>query len=102
MTKFTKALLVLCVADFAAGLLFVTGLVNVQAVPGLYVALPAGAIFFGLFLISKMLEKETAAFDVEAQAHLAAENAASPAKSGAAKREYCQCSEAREGHLVST
>ena len=30
-----------------------------------YVALPLGAIFLGLFLISRLLEKETALYDAE-------------------------------------
>ena len=42
----------------------------------LCVLLPLGAVFFGLFLISKMLETETAAFDREQQAALAAAEAA--------------------------
>ena len=65
MSKATKTLLVLSVTCLALGLIFVTGLVNVQDAVALYVALPAGAIFFGLFLISKLLDSETAAYDAE-------------------------------------
>jgi len=31
----------------------------------LYAILPVGAVFFGLFLIAKMLEQETQAFDLQ-------------------------------------
>ncbi len=61
----TKTLLIVAMAKLALGLAFVTGLINVQSVPALYVALPAGAVVFGLFLISKLLEQESALFDQE-------------------------------------
>ena len=56
MTTLTKTLLGLSAAGFAAG--FTT-----DWLWGF--AKPAGAIFLGLFLISKMLEKEIAKFDAE-------------------------------------
>ena len=65
MGKLTKFLLGLALAGLGSGFVFVTGLVKVDQVPALYVTLPAGAIFFGLFLISLMLEKESARFDQE-------------------------------------
>jgi hypothetical protein len=68
MTKTTKILLGLSVVGIGSGLVFVSGLINVQANVAYYVSLPAGAILFGLFLISVLLEKETALFDAE---HLA-------------------------------
>lgn len=65
MSKMTKILLVLSLSCLAAGLVFVTGLVNVGEAVSLYVTLPAGAIFFGLFLISLNLQSESALFDEE-------------------------------------
>jgi hypothetical protein len=68
MSRTTKTLLALAITGLASGLFFVSGLIDVK-LPALYVALPAGAIFFGLFLISRMLEKEVSAFDKEQQSH---------------------------------
>jgi hypothetical protein len=61
----TKTLLVLSVVGLVTGFAFVSGLVNVGDAIVLYVTLPAGAVFFGLFLISKLLEKEAAILDAE-------------------------------------
>ena len=71
MAKATKILLALSLAGLGIGLILVTGLVSAQNAVGFYVMLPAGAICFGLFLISKMLEKETAQFDQEERERLA-------------------------------
>jgi hypothetical protein len=76
MGKTTKTLLVLALAGLVSGMVFVTGLINVENMVALYAALPAGAILFGLFLISRMLEKETARYDQEQGDSLAAANAA--------------------------
>lgn len=65
MSKMTKVLLVLSLSCLAAGLVFVTGLVNVGEIVALYATLPAGAVFFGLFLISLSLQAESALFDEE-------------------------------------
>jgi hypothetical protein len=65
MTKMTKTLLVLAIAGIVSGMAFVTGAINASSLVALYTALPAGAIFFGLFLLSKILEKETALYDNE-------------------------------------
>ena len=56
MTNLTKTLLALSVAGFAIG--FTT-----DVLWGF--GKPAGAIFLGLFMLSKMLEKEVASFDAE-------------------------------------
>jgi hypothetical protein len=69
MSKTTTNLLSISIACFILGLAFVTGLVNAQSMVALYVALPLGAVFFGLFLISRMLEKEVSLYDDEHQAH---------------------------------
>jgi hypothetical protein len=60
MSKPTKTLLILAGIGFGTGFVFVTGLVNVGELAALYITLPFGAVFFGLFLISKMLEREVA------------------------------------------
>lgn len=65
MSKITKTLLGLSVFGLVTGMAFTTGLVNAGNADALYVALPMGAIFFGLFLISKLLEKEVAIYDAE-------------------------------------
>lgn len=65
MSKMTKGLLAAGVTGLVTGLAFVTGLVDAHDVVAFYVLLPAGAIFFGLFLIALVLEKETALFDQE-------------------------------------
>jgi hypothetical protein len=65
MGKMTKLLLVLALMGLGSGLIFASGLVQVKDLPGLYATLPVGAICFGLFLISLMLEKESALFDEE-------------------------------------
>ena len=65
MSKTTKTLLVLAVIGLMSGFAFVTGVVNVGEAVAWYITLPMGAIFFGLFLISKLLEKEVALHDEE-------------------------------------
>ena len=70
MSKLTKILLGTSLVLLITGLLFVTGVINTETIVALYVALPTGAIFFGLFLISKCLEKEVAGFDAEHSASL--------------------------------
>src|SRR5271168_1882257 len=63
MTKLTKIFLGLSVAGFASG-----GVIDFSSAPmdsKWTVLMPLGAVFFGLFLISLMLEKEMAAFDRE-------------------------------------
>ena len=61
MGKMTKCLLALSISGLTLGL----ALNFFKGSPATYVVLPAGAIFFGLFLISFMLEKESAAYDAE-------------------------------------
>ncbi|HEV2437479.1 MAG TPA: hypothetical protein VG077_15920 [Verrucomicrobiae bacterium] len=69
MSRLTKMLLALTMINFVPGVLFVSGLVGVGRFPGLYATFPVGATLYGLFLISRMLEKEIAAFDAEQRAH---------------------------------
>lgn len=65
MTKLTKSLLVLSAANLVAGVVFTTNLIDVHNASVLYITLPTGAVFFGLFLISRLLEKEVLAYDAE-------------------------------------
>jgi hypothetical protein len=68
MMKLPKFFLTLSLAAFATGMIACFG--NVHWHPSWFVALPAGAIFFGLFLIAYVLQNETARFDEEAEARL--------------------------------
>jgi hypothetical protein len=72
MSKTTKVLLVLSLSCLTAGLLFVTGTLNVGEATWPFVTFPAGAILFGLFLISLSLQGATALFDQEQRAIAAA------------------------------
>ena len=65
MNKTTKVLLVLAIVSFIVGFAFNSGLVNAGENDALYAVFPMGAVFAGLFLLSKMLEKETARYDEE-------------------------------------
>jgi hypothetical protein len=69
MSRLTEILLALTIVNFVSGVLFVSGMVGVGRFPGLYATFPVGATLYGLFLISRMLEKEVAAFDAEQRAH---------------------------------
>ena len=89
MTKLTKTLLGLAVAGIGSGLLFVTGTIHVQDNVFWYVTLPAGAIFFGLFLISLALAKETARFDEDER--LAISRVAKADTGCSAKEATCAC-----------
>lgn|SRR5665213_1882800 len=63
MTTLCKTLLAISATGLAAGSIIDFGGFNV--IPALTVALPLGAVFFGFFLISFMLENEMAKFDEE-------------------------------------
>src|SRR5262245_13489927 len=78
MSKMTKVLLVMSLSCLTAGLVFVTGLVNVGEAVWLYVTFPTGAIFFGLFLISLCLQGASALFDEEQRKIAAAMTKAQP------------------------
>ena len=63
MTTLPKICLAVSAAGFAAGGLIDFGGFNV--VPAMTVVLPLGAIFFGIFMVALMMEKEMAKFDEE-------------------------------------
>ena len=70
MKRTTKALLIACIVSLVGGLLVSANLIPIpNAIAGVYVLLPAGAVLFGMFLISKALEKETARYDEEQRAN---------------------------------
>jgi hypothetical protein len=64
-----KKLLILSVVSLGIGLAFVTGLVDAQHAVDLYVVLPLGAVFLGLFLVFKSFEKEVSLYDTEQHTH---------------------------------
>jgi hypothetical protein len=64
-----KKLLILSVVGLVIGLAFVTGIVNAQSMVDLYVVLPLGAVFLGLFLVFQSFEKESSLYDEEQRAH---------------------------------
>ena len=70
MSKLTKFTLASLVVSTVAAVLFLTGVINVAAIPGLYVVFPLAAILYGGFLICLALDKEVARFDAEQRAHL--------------------------------
>jgi hypothetical protein len=63
MTTLSKSLLAVSVTGLVAGSDINFGGFNLN--PAWTVVLPFGAVFYGLFLISFMLEKEVAKFDEE-------------------------------------
>lgn len=69
MSRLTKTMLGLLISNSIASLLFLTGIVNINRFPGLYVVFPLAAVFYGMFLICWMLQKNVAAFDTEERAH---------------------------------
>ncbi len=67
MTKVTKILLVLAIVCLAGGVVVNSGLVDVDQFPMVYVLLPVGAVFLGMFLISRVLQSESAQYEKEHQ-----------------------------------
>ena len=65
MSKTTKRLLVSAIVCLVVGGALNTGLINARGIDALYAILPMGAVFAGLFLIVKVLEKEGAEQDEE-------------------------------------
>lgn len=63
MTTLSKTLLAASVAGFAVGGIIDFG--GFSVISELTAVLPLGAVFFGLFMISFMMEKEMAGFDEE-------------------------------------
>jgi hypothetical protein len=68
MSRLTKILLLAAIINTVAAALFLTGLVHVSRVPGLYVTFPLAAIFLGLAALARIFQKEFAAYDAEQRA----------------------------------
>ena len=68
MRKLPKFFLTVSLTAFAVGA--VVCFTNINVHPSWMVALPAGAIFFGMFLNAYMLQEEAARFDEEAAQNL--------------------------------
>ena len=68
MTRIPRALLAVSLTAFAVGSVVTFGSSEIPV--GWTVAVPVGAIFFGLFLVAFMLQKEVARFDEEERARL--------------------------------
>ena len=83
MTRIPKALLAVSLTAFAVGSVVTFGSSEIPV--GWTVAMPVGAIFFGLFLVTFMLQKEVASFDEEERVRLelAERYAARPANAAA-------------------
>jgi hypothetical protein len=64
MTKLPKFFLIVSLVSFALGAVVCVGDLDLH--PSWAVAVPVGAIFFGLFLIAYMLQGEVAKFNEEA------------------------------------
>lgn len=63
MTILSKILLAISLVTSVTGVILDFGRIKIH--PSLAVMLPMGAVFFGMFLISLMMEKEMAKFDEE-------------------------------------
>jgi hypothetical protein len=101
MSKTTKTLLTLSLVGLVSGLIFVTGIVNVENAVAWYITLPMGAIFFGLFLISKLLEKEVALHDAEQALMLASAQNFSGVNPPAVKASRQKPASTRQGAFAS-
>lgn len=69
MSGLTKTMLGLTIASAIASVLVLSGIVNVSDVPGFYVVFPLAAVFYGMFLICWILQKEVAESDAEQRKH---------------------------------
>ena len=94
MTKLPKFFLTISLASFALGAIVCLGDFNVH--PSWAVALPTGAIFFGLFLIAYILQGEVAKYDEEVAKNL---QAAQVVSSGTNNPKVAQVSPAKPNEL---
>ena len=83
MTRIPKVLLAVSLTAFAVGGVAAFG--NFEIPVGWTVAMPLGAVGFGLFLVTFLLQKEVARFDQEERARLelAERGASKPANKAA-------------------
>jgi hypothetical protein len=88
MSKLTKIMLGLTIVNAVASALVLTGIINVSNFQGLYVVFPLAAIFYGMFLICRMLQNEVAGFDAEERRH----------REVAERNDHSQSGESLHGH----
>ncbi len=69
MSRLTKTLLVAAIVNLVAAALFLTGIMNINSVPGLYVTFPVAVVLFGVSILSRAMQKEVAKFDAEQREH---------------------------------
>ena len=82
MRKLSKILLTLTVINAVAAALFLSDIIDVSDVPGLYVAFPFAAVLFCMFLASLAMEKEVPILHDEQTKHrVAPEIESKPAES---------------------
>ncbi len=69
MSRLTKIMFGLMIVNAIGSVLILGNIVNVSKFPGLDVVFPLTAIFYGMFLICRMLQKEVAEYDAEQRSH---------------------------------
>lgn len=69
MSRLTKIMLGLAIVNAIASALVMSGIVNSSKFPAFDVFFPLAAIFYGMFLICRMLQKNAAEFDAEERRH---------------------------------
>ncbi|HEX5400462.1 MAG TPA: hypothetical protein VFY06_15545 [Verrucomicrobiae bacterium] len=69
MSKLTKFTLASLITSAIASVLFLTGIIDVQSMPGFYVVFPLAAVLYGCFLICFALDKEVARFKADQHTH---------------------------------
>lgn len=66
MSRATKIMLGLTIVNVVASVLVLAGIINI---PRLDVVFPLAAIFYGMFLICRMLQNDVAEFNAEERRH---------------------------------
>jgi ABC-type nickel/cobalt efflux system permease component RcnA len=69
MSRLTKIMLGLMIVNAVASVLITANIVNDSKFPGLDVVFPLTAVFYGMFMICRMLQKDIAEFDAEQRSH---------------------------------
>lgn len=69
MSKMTRTMFGILVASTILSVLIMAGCLNANKSPRLDVVFPLAAIFYGMFLICRMLQKEITEFDAEEHKH---------------------------------
>ncbi len=69
MSRLTKTMFGLMVVNAIISVLILAGIIDTSNIPALDVVFPLAAIFYGMFLICRMLQKDVAEFDAEERKH---------------------------------